>query len=195
MPDERPKVPIILEAATGILRDQGDSGLTMRKVAQRAGISLGHLQHYFPNKNEILKGLVSTHFGLCISALREHVASENATEPDRLVSNLVDFGFSYVGDGFSETCRVFRELWALSSRNPEVRTHLDAYYREYGAILVDLLSPAAESPEAARRAVVLLLPWFEGYSVTAAAVTALGMDEEEIASQLTDSVMAALGGE
>ncbi len=190
MPDKRPKVPLILEGAMGLLRDHGDHGLTMRKVAERAGISLGHLQHYFPTKNEVLKGLVSSHFELCITALRQHIASESATDPSRLVARLVAFGFSYVGDGFSDTWRLFREFWALSSRNPEVREHLDAYYKEYGAILFELLLPVAESPAAARRAVALLLPWFEGYSVTAAS---LALDEEAMASQLTESVLAALG--
>ncbi len=181
---------MILECAMGILRDHGDHGLTMRKVAERAGISLGHLQHYFPTKNEVLKGLVSSHFELCITALRQHIASESATDPSRLVARLVAFGFSYVGDGFSDTCRIFREFWALSSRNSEVREHLDAYYKEYGAILFELLLPVAESPAAARRAVALLLPWFEGYSVTAAS---LALDEEAMASQLTDWMLAALG--
>ena len=189
MPDERPKVPMILESAMVILRDHGDHGLTMRKVAQHAGISLGHLQHYFPTKNDLLKGLVSRHFELCITELRKHVESERASEPRQIVARLVAFGLSYVGDGFSDTCRIFREFWALSSRNPEVREHLDTYYREYSAMLFGLLLPAAKSPEAAQRAVALLMPWFEGYSVTAAS---LALEGDAIASQLTDSVLAIL---
>ena len=70
-----------------------------------------------------------------------------------------------------------------------MREHLDAYDEEYGAVLLELFLPVAESPAAARRAVALLLPWFEGYSVTAAS---LALDEEAIATQLTDSVLAVL---
>ena len=73
-----------------------------------------------------------------------------------------------------------------------MREHLDAYYKKYGAILFELLLPIAESPAAARRAVALLLPWFEGYAVTAASLT---LDEEAMASQLADSVLTALGNQ
>lgn len=190
--DERPRVQLVLDVALGILRDRGDHGLSMRKLAQGAGMSLGHLQHYFPNKDAVLKGLVGAHFELCSAALRDHVARACDDEPRRRVAGLVAFGFDYVGDGLSDTCRVFREFWALSSRNEEVRHHLDAYYREYAEQLVAFLSPVAASSAAARRAVALLLPWFEGYSVTAAS---LPEDREALAAQLTELVLLALTDE
>ncbi|MEM9382780.1 MAG: TetR/AcrR family transcriptional regulator [Planctomycetota bacterium] len=187
MPDERPKVSTILDSALEILRDHGDHGLSMRKVAERAGISLGHLQHYFPTKNDVLEGLVGSHFEVCTAALREHVERETATDARRVAAGLVDLGFAYVRD--EDTCRVFRELWALSSRNAEVREHLERYYREYSSMLVAFLRPVARSRTAARRAVALLLPWFDGYSVTA---SSLDLDEAAMARQLTGLVVAAL---
>ena len=136
----------------------------------------------------MLKGLVGSHFELCANSLREHIANETATDARRLVAGLVDLGFAYVRD--EDTARVFREFWALSSRNPEVKTHLDQYYREYADMLVAFLRPVARSKAAARKAAALLLPWFEGYSVTAAS---LDLDEGAMARQLTGAVLTALG--
>ena len=189
MPDARPKVSTILDSAMHLLREHGDHGLSMRKVAEHAGISLGHLQHYFPTKNDVLKGLVGSHFEACSSSLRDHIAAETATDVRRVVAGVVDLGFAYVRD--EATCRVFREFWALSSRNAVVKAHLDEYYGEYASMLVAFLRPFARSKVAAGRAVALLLPWFEGYSVMA---TSLDLDERAMAKHLAGSVVEVLGG-
>ncbi|MEM6672030.1 MAG: TetR/AcrR family transcriptional regulator [Planctomycetota bacterium] len=189
MPDERPKVSTILESAMEILREQGDHGLSMRKVAEHAGISLGHLQHYFSTKNDVLEGLVGSHFELCTASLREHIEGETATDARRVVAGLVELGFAYARD--DDTGRVFREFWALSSRNPEVKEHLDAYYREYASMLTAFLRPVARSRTAAKKAVALLLPWFEGYAMTA---SSLELDEAALAKQLTDRAVDAVLG-
>ena len=187
--DDHPRISTILDGAMEILLEGGDHGLTMRQAAKRAGISLGHLQHYFSTKNDLLKALVGRHFESCIAGLEQHLASTSTEDPKELVESLVTFGLAYVGDEPSDTCRIFREFWALSPRNPEIRTHLDAYYREYADKLTELLLPVAETAAAARRAVALLVPWFEGYSVTSASI---GVVEEELAKQLTELVVAVL---
>ncbi len=47
-------VETILEAATRILEKDGFEGLTTNAIADRAGISIGSLYEYFPNKEAIL---------------------------------------------------------------------------------------------------------------------------------------------
>lgn len=47
-------VAAILEAATQVLHAQGSAGFTTAKVAERAGVSIGSLYQYFPNKAAIL---------------------------------------------------------------------------------------------------------------------------------------------
>lgn len=47
----------ILEAALRVLRDDGPLGFTTTKVADEAGISVGSLYQYFPNKHAIVVAL------------------------------------------------------------------------------------------------------------------------------------------
>lgn len=47
-------VAAIVEAATYILRDDGPSGFTANKVAERAGVNIASFYQYFPNKEALL---------------------------------------------------------------------------------------------------------------------------------------------
>ena len=78
--DTSSKVSQILNSAESILRDHGDHGMTMRKVAQGAGISLGHLQHYFPTKNDLLIAIIGNYFERCGQALDEFAGQQTSTD-------------------------------------------------------------------------------------------------------------------
>ena len=47
----------IIQAATTVLKDFGTEGLTMRKVATEAEMSLGNLQYHFRNQTALMAGL------------------------------------------------------------------------------------------------------------------------------------------
>ena len=46
------RINLILEAAELLLIDSGYHNFSMRKVATKAGISVGNLQYYFPSKDK-----------------------------------------------------------------------------------------------------------------------------------------------
>ena len=48
---------VILEAAWRLLRQQGLAGFNTNRIAERAGVSIGTLYGYFPNKQSILVAL------------------------------------------------------------------------------------------------------------------------------------------
>lgn len=48
----------ILDAATSIIMERGVKGLNTNLVAERAGINIGTVYHYFANKNAILTELL-----------------------------------------------------------------------------------------------------------------------------------------
>lgn len=50
----RDLVAAILEAAIRILRSEGASAFTMARIAEKAGVSVGSLYQYFPNKEAVL---------------------------------------------------------------------------------------------------------------------------------------------
>jgi AcrR family transcriptional regulator len=54
-------VASILEAATEVIDDVGWSRASTNRIAERAGVSIGSLYQYFPNKEAILAGLFEKH--------------------------------------------------------------------------------------------------------------------------------------
>lgn len=54
-------VDVILEAAAQIFSEHGYAAGTTNRIAQRAGVSVGSLYQYFPNKDAVLVALVDHH--------------------------------------------------------------------------------------------------------------------------------------
>ncbi len=61
----------ILGAAARIFAEQGYAGGTTNHIAARAGVSVGSLYEYFPNKDAILVALVEAHVEESTAALAE----------------------------------------------------------------------------------------------------------------------------
>jgi AcrR family transcriptional regulator len=51
-------VAVILEAAARVLERNGFEGFNTNAIAERAGVSIGSLYQYFPNKDALLSGLI-----------------------------------------------------------------------------------------------------------------------------------------
>lgn len=61
---------MILEAAAQVFRREGLDATTNR-IAERAGVSIGSLYQYFPNKQALLYGLAEQHLGHAEQRVRE----------------------------------------------------------------------------------------------------------------------------
>ena len=48
-----------MASAIEIFVDEGYGGLTMRKVAAKAGLALSNLQHYFPTREDIFEAILA----------------------------------------------------------------------------------------------------------------------------------------
>ena len=57
-------VEAILEATLQVLLDVGQARLTTTRVAERAGVSVGTLYQYFPNKNALLNTVLERHLAV-----------------------------------------------------------------------------------------------------------------------------------
>jgi AcrR family transcriptional regulator len=64
----------ILEATLQVLVQVGERSLTTTRVAQRAGVSVGTLYQYFPDKASLVMALKVRYLGLMIHAMREALA-------------------------------------------------------------------------------------------------------------------------
>jgi AcrR family transcriptional regulator len=66
-------VEAILEAAAQVFERQGYAAGTTNRIAERAGVSIGSLYQYFPNKDAILVALVHRHIAEGMAALQPHL--------------------------------------------------------------------------------------------------------------------------
>ena len=73
-------VDAILEATIQVLLQSGKTRLTTTRVAYRAGVSVGTLYQYFPNKSALLQAALSRHLHEVTEAV-EQVCREQRGKP------------------------------------------------------------------------------------------------------------------
>ena len=66
-------VEAILQAAAQVFERHGYAAGTTNRIAERAGVSIGTLYQYFPNKDAILVALVHEHLAESTAALQPHL--------------------------------------------------------------------------------------------------------------------------
>lgn len=75
---------VILDAAVQVLAKEGAQRFTTARVAERAGVSVGSLYQYFPNKASILFRLQSDEWRRTSELLRDILADRTKPPPARL---------------------------------------------------------------------------------------------------------------
>lgn len=183
-----PKIPLIIDCTLEILRDHGDQGLAMRKVAAKVGMSLGNLQYYFKNMDELLVGVIHEYFRQCKENFNEKLAEQQPEGKLETIRFLVEHGMSYAD---CEKQKVFRELWGIAARNENIKHHLHSYYRVYADELGDMLADYAKTPDVASRVVSFLIPFYEGYGMIS---SPLPSNRQEMTEFLVHIVDLALEG-
>lgn len=83
-------VETILAAATRVLVRDGAAGFTTNKVAEKAGVSIGSLYQYFPNKESILAQLVRRHLADLERGINDITAKASAAPLPDVVRALIE---------------------------------------------------------------------------------------------------------
>ena len=176
------KTDKILDEALKLLRKHGDYGLTMRQVAENCNMTLSNVQYYYKTKDVLLKAMADRYFEQCLNEMRTIETIEDDRHAEKKLLTLLKMFLSH-GLKVSEMCKVFREYWAISTRNEAINTYLLTYYQETVNILVSKLNNIAKSDKDAKKAASIIIPFVEGYSITA---MALPERHEVIARMLTN---------
>ncbi|WP_329741446.1 TetR/AcrR family transcriptional regulator [Dyella sp. A6] len=71
-------VDAIVEAAARILETRGAEGYTTNVIAERAGVSVGSLYQYFPNKDSITNALIERETTILIGRVRSAAGESDA---------------------------------------------------------------------------------------------------------------------
>lgn len=83
-------VEAILEAAVQVLLKEGKERLTTRKVADRAGVSVGTLYQYFPNKSALLQAVLRDHLEGVARTIERVCGEMKGTTLDAMATALVE---------------------------------------------------------------------------------------------------------
>lgn len=147
---------------------------------------LSNVQYYFKSRDDVLIAMVAQYFDACAENLRELTKESKAQTQRERIRFLVTAGLSH-GHEISDMCRAFREIWAISSRNDIVDQCLIDYYRRFADVIADYASHGDLDAAGRLKLNALLLPYFEGYSVTA---PSLILDNSTIVDMMTNIVLS-----
>ncbi|MGW0005337.1 TetR/AcrR family transcriptional regulator [Nocardia grenadensis] len=107
----------ILDAAARLFQQLGYAATTTNKVAELAGVSIGTLYHYVPNKDALLYALADRHLRQATAALLTETASLRCAGPplEETVHRLI----TSVADLHRTQPQMHRLLFDRSPRTPE----------------------------------------------------------------------------
>ncbi|MGX9221177.1 TetR/AcrR family transcriptional regulator [Massilia varians] len=147
----------ILLVARRLLASHGYAGLTMRRVAQEAGMSLSNLQHYYGSKEQLLEALLLTTMDE-FQAKMDRIAVAMAGRPqvERFLTT-VDMFLDEITEPTMHA--IFFEIWALASRHPFASSLMGKMMgRERKAVygLIQGLNPAITEEQYMERAVLVV---------------------------------------
>ena len=83
-------VEAILQATVQVLLQVGKEGLTTTRVASRAGVSVGTLYQYFPNKSALLQAALKRHLGKVTDAIEAVCREQRGQSLEQMATRLVN---------------------------------------------------------------------------------------------------------
>jgi len=158
----------VLDAAVELVRRRGFHGASMAELAKTAGMSVGHIYHYFENKEAIIAAIVARDLERVMDILEGFQARGG---------DLYDDMIDEVDRGYDDTRRVeetalFLEIYAEAARNPKVAKMMNDADTISRSKLRDLMvagrrSEEPWSPQDLEARVEVIIALFEGLRLRA----------------------------
>ena len=158
------KSQFVMAHALDLLTEVGYPGLTMRGIADRCGMSLSNVQYYYSSKEELITQIADKYFGECGQILSDHFKEYGAVLTRDALRDLVALFLDH-GREMNDMCRVFRELWAIGTRNQKIAKLIDDHYERLAQILRENIKYPSADSEAVERMAYMLLVISEGFSI------------------------------
>lgn len=170
----------ILQAAAQVFAEHGYGAGTTNRIAERAGVSVGSVYQYFPNKDAILHALTESHLDAGADLLAVRLA---AGLPERLDDILRLFVRATI-DNHRDDVRLHRVLFEEAPRSPRLLTRLHDTERFAVALVTQLLithpEAAVPDPALSARVVVATVESLVHRLIAASEPVAPGALEEEM---------------
>lgn len=147
----------ILDAALILTREQGTKTPTTLAIAQRAGLSVGSIYQYFPNKEAILLDLARRWLGAFPEVIAKRIAAPRPTNRDEFQQE-VDKLFVDTSRLYLDNATLMPVIEAITG-NPDLRPIQNEYDDQIIALYAAWLqhvNPALDDGIASRLGVVMM---------------------------------------
>ena len=144
----RDKVRRILDASDALLANEGAPALVTTRVASEAGVAVGSVYSYFPDKEAIVEALALRYWSAVTDAIAAAVHADAAEPVDDPVQAVLDA----VVAAFRGSAG-FRALWFSPLRTERIRDVTRPLRTEVGALVERLLAVHWPQTDAGARAV------------------------------------------
>lgn len=131
----RERVETLLTVASALIAEMGSDALRMSDVAQRAGVSIGSLYQYFPDKGALIRALAERHNAVgrtCVAAALDAVQDEAALS-EAMLQILDAYYAMYLAEP------VMRDIWCGTQADKELQAMDAEEGRWHGARLAQTL--------------------------------------------------------
>ena len=115
----------IVIAAERVLAEQGVAGLTTNRVADVAGVSIGSLYQYFPNKEAVAAALIDRYVAQVIGTATRLIAQHASAEPLTIVE-AIGVAVTQLFRAQQPVHRHLRDLRAVAGKLEPMDRALDA---------------------------------------------------------------------
>jgi AcrR family transcriptional regulator len=182
------KRQFILKQTEALLVREGGAGLSMRKVADACGMSLGNLQYHYATREALLEALLASFIANYVALVRDRPFQPTG-DLQRDLSDILSSGLELLDK--TEASRIFKELWAAAQQSDSLAAEMMRYYRDLAGFYAQTLRSLDQTASEDRisRAVSVLMPLLEGYCVTR---SALPQDRDELAEIWATAISATL---
>lgn len=127
----------ILEQAKNILVEDGFAELSFRTIAKQAGITVGNVTYYFPNKERLMEELATYIFDRWDASYRKHLPVE-LTDRTEIFDYTIRFMIEQ--NKRPRTNALLQEIWAIASRSDTVMRMLDVFYTRMRQWIEEMLA-------------------------------------------------------
>jgi AcrR family transcriptional regulator len=144
-------VEAILEAAAQVFEHRGYAAGTTNRIAARAGVSIGSLYQYFPNKDAILVALVRQHLAEGTATLQPHLEQlHGGTSFDEALPGIVHAMVTM----HAHAPGLHRVLFEETQLPPSLREELFALEDRLVELTADALAGEVSDPRLSARVVI-----------------------------------------
>jgi AcrR family transcriptional regulator len=124
----------LIEATTELMRQGGVGAVSLRKIAEKAGVSRTAPYHHFSDKNDLLAAVAEQGFSTLTNQLREAIENQSLSLLQRLEQSIQGYIRFAVENSTQYDLMFGSELWRVKPSERLQRTAKDSF-RQYASLI------------------------------------------------------------